>query len=404
VKVAYLCNRYPAISNTFILREVRALRRLGVEVHTLTVRRPAREHLLAAADREEDARTWAVLPAGPGRLLAAHRAALAHDPRRYLATLRLAWRLSAPGARAHLWQLFYFAEAALVWAECRRRGVRHLHAHFTDVASDDALLAAHLGGWSWSFTVHGPVELANVARHRLAEKAARADAVVCVSDFCRSQLMTLVAEERWSRLRLVRCGVDPGAFAPNGGPPPGRRELELLCVGRLVAVKGHVVLLDALAELRARGVPLRATLVGDGPERAALTAHAVRLGLGHAVAFAGAVGQDAIRAHYARADVVCMPSFAEGLPVVLMEAMAMAIPVVATWIAGVPELVRDGHSGLLVAPGRPDELAGAIERLARDPELRRRLGRAGRERVLEEFDVGRSVRVLRRVLAEAGAA
>jgi glycosyltransferase involved in cell wall biosynthesis len=406
MRVAYVCNRYPAISNTFILREVQALRRRGVEVHTITVRRPGREHILSAADREEDARTYAILPLAPLAMLRAHLAALLRRPRRYLATLVLARRLSRPGPRAHLWALFYFAESVQIWHECRRRGIDHLHAHFTHVASDDALLAAHLGGWTWSFTTHGGLEFFDVTHTRLAEKARRADAVMCVSDFGRSQVMAHVEERHWSKLHVVRCGLEPALFArdPQTAREQAPPRLELLCVARLVRLKGHAVLLRALAMLHATGVPIHATLLGDGPSRPELERLAAQLGIADDVTFAGAVGQDEIASWYARADAFCLPSFAEGLPVVLMEAMAMGLPVVASRITGVPELVEHERSGLLVTPGRADELAAALERIATDPQLRARLGARAREQVLELHDVDRSSEMLHAILERTVAA
>ncbi len=401
--IAYICNRYPAVSNTFILEEIRALRQLGVQVETISVRPPRPGDLLARADRDEHARSHYLLPSSAVELLRAHLTALLTRPRRYLRTLWLAWRLSAPGARAHVWQLLYFAEAALVWQHCRRRGVRHLHAHFLNVASDDALLAAHLGGWSWSLSVHGPPEFYDVPGTRLAKKVAYADAVICVSDFCRSQLMSLVDDCHWSKLHVVRCGIRPDRYhrrRPRNGSRPDA--VNVLTVGRLVPVKGHAVLLEALAALVARGVVARVSLVGDGAERALLEQRARALGIERRVRMLGAVGQDDIRAEYERADIFCLPSFAEGLPVVLMEAMAMELPVVATRVMGVPELVEHGMTGLLVPPARPDLLAEALERLADDPALRASMGAAGRGKVVSEHDVMRSCHALRDVYRGLG--
>jgi glycosyltransferase involved in cell wall biosynthesis len=398
-RTAYILNRYPAVSNTFILGEVRGLRELGVALEAISVRRPLPGGLLAQADREEHARTHYLLPAAPLALIGAHLRALLLAPRRYLATLALAWRMSIPGARSHLWQLFYFAEAVLVWDHCRRRGVTHLHAHFAYVACDDALLAAHLGGWSWSFTMHGPPEFYDVRGTRLAAKVERADVVICVSDFTRSQLMAVVEEAHWSKLHVIRCGIQPARYTPPVRPEPGRDEgLRLLAVGRLVRVKGHAVLLDALAAARAAGLHATLTIVGDGPERDALARKLVRLGLQEHVRLAGAVGQDEMRTEYERADVLCLPSFAEGLPVVLMEAMAMELPVIASAVMGIPELVEHERTGLLVPPGRPDALARALERLAREPLLRASLGRAGRRAVLERHDIRRSAQAVRSLL------
>jgi colanic acid/amylovoran biosynthesis glycosyltransferase len=385
---AFACvvSRYPAVSHAFIVREVRALRQRGIDVHTFTIRRPSRTELLSAADRDEDARTFAVLPPRPLKLIASHARALVTHPLRYLGTLAAALRLSPPGARQRLWRVFYFAEAILVWGECRRRGLRHLHAHFANVGSEVALLAARFGGpdWSWSFMMHGSTELFSETPHRLPDKIRGARLVVCNSDFTRAQLMKLVGREEWEKLQVVRCGIDTGKFSSaqrehRGGP------LRLLTVGRLVPGKGHALLLEALYALRARGVEVEATFVGDGPERAGLEQLAQELLLHRQVRFAGAVGQDELPEWYARADAFCLPTLAEGLGVVLLEAMASGLPVVSTRVMGVPEVVEDGATGLLVSPGRVDELADALERLAASPELCERLGRHGRMRVDTEF-------------------
>ena len=320
--------------------------------------------------------------------------------------------MAAAARGRRLWQLFYFLEAIVVWSHCRRRGVRHLHAHLLNQASDAAMIASRYGNargggpaWTWSFTMHGPNEFYDVSRYRLAAKAGDADAVICISDFARSQVMGFTPEARWPRLRVVHCGLDPTEFDPDQAPPPvpvGAGPLRILYVGRLVPFKGQAILLEALAALRAGGVEARLTMIGAGPSRRGLEARARELGLEAAVEFTGAVGQDEIRAHYAAADVFCLPSFAEGVPVVLMEAMAMRVPVVTSRIMGITELVEDGEDGLLVRPGRADELAAALRRLALDPELRRRLGRRGRERVVAEFDVRESGRELASIFAALG--
>ena len=402
MRIGYLASHYPAVSHTFVLREVRALRRLGVEVETFSIHRAPHRELLAAADREEAKRTYAAVPARPIDFLVSHLSALVSAPSSYLTTLAFAVRRANPGLRGRLWGLFYFAEAMLVWHAARRRGVRHLHAVFADVASDVALIITHYGGdgWSWSLAVHGPVEFYDVQLNRLAEKLAAARFAIAISDFGRSQLMAVGSEDRWQDIHVVHCGIEPEAFAVDGDRPRSEGP-HILCVGRLVHLKGQHLLIEAFAELHARGVAGRLTLVGDGPKRDELRALAERLGVREQVQFAGAVGQDEIRAIYRSADVFCLPSMAEGLPVVLMEAMALQVPVVASRIMGIPELVEDGRTGLLVAPGRVDSLVRALERLLRDPGLRDRLGRDGRSKVLDEFDVDVSARRLRDVLTAA---
>jgi colanic acid/amylovoran biosynthesis glycosyltransferase len=392
MRVAYIVSRYPYVSHVFILREVLALRRRGAEIHTFTIRRPGPESLLSSDDREADATTFSILPPRPSALAAAHLRALFTRPLRYLSTLRRALSLRGAGPRAALWQLFYFGEAALMWRECSRRDIRHIHAHHANVASDVALLAAHLGGrgWAWSFTMHGSTEFFDVREHRLAQKVELAGFVVCVSHHGRSQLMSLVAPEHWDKLRVVHCGVDLARFAP---PPDGRAGNgipEILTVGRLVPVKGQELLIEALAELSARGVEARLTLVGDGPQRGPLRDLAQRRGVSERVEFAGARGQQEIPGYYGRADVFALPSFAEGLPVVLVEAMACALPVVASRITGIPELVDDGVSGRLFVPGRLDQLVDGLAAM----------GGSGRERVEAEFDVDRTAEQLVDVFAE----
>jgi colanic acid/amylovoran biosynthesis glycosyltransferase len=408
MRIAYLASRYPAVSHTFIQREVAGLRAAGVPVDTFAIRRVEPHEVLSRADEAEARDTYALLPVRKGHLLRAHLGALLRAPGGYAATLREALRLAPRGARGALWQLFYFAEAILLWDRARRRGITHLHAHFANVGSDVALLAARFGRaagrgpGSWSLTMHGSTEFYDVPGFRLAEKARDAAFVACVSDFTRSQLMLFLEEAHWGKLALVRCGVDPEQFRRAAGADrAGDGPVRILTVGRLVSGKGFALLLDAVAELVAGGRDVALTVVGDGPSGETLRAQAAALGIAERVRWLGAIGQDDIRAQYARADVFCLPSFAEGVPVVLMEAMAMEVAAVATNIAGIPELIEDGVSGLLVTPGRTSELAGALRRVVDDAELRARLGRAGREAVRSGYDVAAAAPVLRELFERA---
>ena len=227
----------------------------------------------------------------------------------------------------------------------------------------------------------------------------RADFVVCISDFARSQLMALVPEQHWSKISHRPLRGRPGCLRHPRERRPRQTRLEILSVGRLVAVKGQALVIEAVSTLSSRGLDARATIVGAGPTRDRLEALAAELGVGDRVAFTGAVGQDRIRELYAAADVFCLPSFAEGVPVVLMEAMAMELPVVTSRIMGIPELVEDGVSGLLIAPGDVAGLDAALERLARDPAERRRLGEAGRSKIVAEYALDTSVERLEQLFA-----
>jgi colanic acid/amylovoran biosynthesis glycosyltransferase len=377
LRLAYITTSYPALSHTFIEREVAALRRLGVEIHTISLRRTSGEALLSPENRHASQTTYAVRP-----------------PR---------WR-EVLGFKGRLWQVFYFGEAILVWHHCVALEVRHIHAHHGSPPADVALLAAHFGSGAgrgprtWSLTLHGYTELWDVRWFRLAEKVRRAAGVVCVSDFTRSQLMVLVGDRHWDKLRVVHCGVSPSEYKHLGKPQTVRPQV--LCVGRLVPEKGQPVLLKALALLTQKGFDVEVVLVGSGPLRAKLERLALDLGVADRVIFRGAVRHDEIARCYATASLCCSPSLVEGVPVVLMEAMACGRPVVATAVAGVRELVRDRDTGLLVTPGRPEELSDAIATLLRRPQLRSRLARDGRQHVLREFDVDRSAGYLEALFSE----
>ncbi|MGH2838037.1 MAG: glycosyltransferase family 4 protein [Thermoleophilaceae bacterium] len=400
---AYLVSRYPSVTHTFVTGEVRALRDTGVRVETASIRQVPPGEALSEADRQELERTWVIVPPSPWRLLRSHVRALRH-PRDYFGTLWQALRMAHAGGRARVWQLFYFGEAILLWAWMRGHGVHHIHVHHANVSADVALLAcayANRDGtappWTWSITIHGPTELLDVEAHKLAAKIADAAAVVCISDFARSQVAALADPATLEKVHTVRCGIDLAAFAP-----PGSRGEEasarILCVAALSRRKGHVVLLEAMPAVLERVPAARLTLAGGGTERDFLEQRVAELGVAHAVEFLGAVEHDRMSALYEAADVFCLPSFAEGIPIVLMEAMAMEIPVVATEIMGVPELVDDEQSGLLVPPARPELLAAALVRLLTDSELRERMGREGRRRVAADYDITGSAARLRELL------
>jgi colanic acid/amylovoran biosynthesis glycosyltransferase len=406
VKLAYLTSAYPAISHTFILREVEALRGRGLEITTFSIRRAPADQILSEADRRAVETTVAILPPRWGRLLATHLRLLLRAPGAYLRTLRAALDLAPSGLRGRLWQLFYFVEAVVLWSECRQRGIRHVHVHLANAAADLAMIASRLGTtleperpWSWSFTMHGPTEFYDLRHFRLPEKVADAAFVVCISDFARSQLMGLSDPAVWERLRVVHMGIPVERFTiSRNGHSPERPTI--LYIGRLVPEKGQAVLLEAAARLREQGREVEVKLAGEGELRGHLEGLCRELRIADRVTFLGAVAQDKVRDLYAEASIFCLPSFAEGVPVVLMEAMAMGLPVVTTRIAGIPELVEDGSGGVVVAPGRADELAARLGELLDNPERRRELGRLGREKVLAEFDAEDSAAQLHDVFEE----
>lgn len=379
-RIAYLTGEYPRATDTFIQREVAALRARGLTVETCSMRRTGAEHHTGPEQRTEAAGTFHVLEASvsPRRLIAAHLAAW-RRPGAWLRALLLAWRTSPGGIKPTLYQLIYLAEAAVLAQHLRARGLTHLHNHIAKSSCTVAMLASEMSGIPYSFTLHGPDIFYEPYRWRLDEKIARAQFVACISHFARSQAMAFSAPEHWAKLHIVHCGVDPARYDRPAPETPAH----LLFVGRLAAVKGVPVLLEALQGLIGDHPDLRLTLVGDGPERDGLERLAA--GLGNHVDFVGYRSQDEVAALLREATALVLPSFAEGLPVVLMEALAARLPVVTTRIAGVAELVEDGKSGLLVPPGDLVALRAALARVLGDPVMRARMGAAGRAKVVDEF-------------------
>ncbi|MEC3861305.1 glycosyltransferase [Mesobacterium sp. TK19101] len=383
-KLAYLTGEYPRASDTFIQREVAALRACGHDVLTCSIRRTGPEHLVGPEQRDEHARTFMVLNAArnPLRLIASHLRWMAR-PGRYLKALKLAWDTAPKGVRGRVYNLIYFLEAGVLAAHLRDQGIDHLHNHIAKASCTVAMLANALSGIPYSFTIHGPDIFFEPHHWRIDEKARRATFVACISDFCRSQLMCFADPADWDRFHIVHCGIDPARYAI----PPAHDGKELLFVGRLAGVKGVPVLLDALTRLKTGHPDIRLTLIGDGPERPVLETKSRELGLSDMVRFVGYKSQAEVADALGTSDVFVLPSFAEGVPVVLMEAMAAQVPVITTRIAGVPELVDHGASGLLVPPGDAGALSASIETALADPDLRKSMGAAGRERVMDAFNI-----------------
>jgi glycosyltransferase involved in cell wall biosynthesis len=245
-------------------------------------------------------------------------------------------------------------------------------------------------GFGYSITIHGPDEFYDAKGQYLTEKIQESDFICCISNFARSQLMKLSPYDHWHKLEVCRLGIDPSIFSPiEFEEEPAI--FEVICVGRLSAAKGQHILVDAIAELIEKGRNVRLRIVGDGVDRNSLENHVQRLHLTNNIIFEGAVNQDKIRELYSNAHIFSIPSFAEGIPVVLMEAMSMEIPCVTTRITGIPELILDGNDGLLVAPSSVEELSAALERLIDDRELRRLIGKNGRQRILEHYDLSTNV-------------
>lgn len=389
MKIAYLVNCYPKASHSFIRREIRALEELGIEVLRVSVRPPARD-LVDPRDRDEAGRTHVLLrhPVRSSDVLALFGGLLSlalRSPGRFvhalLGALRLGWR-SERGVLVHLIYLF---EAAALLRLAREKGVRHVHAHFGTNPPAVCWLAHALGGLAYSFTVHGPEEFDLPTAQKLGQKVAGARFVATVSEFSRSQLHRWSARADWDKIHVVHCGVDELFLAATPTPVPDRPRL--VCVGRLCEQKGQVLLIEAAARLAREGLEFELVLAGDGELRVPVENAIAHHGLQRSVRITGWLSNEQVRAEILAARALVLASFAEGLPVVLMEALALGRPVISTFVAGIPELVVPEQSGWLVPAGDVEALAGAMRAALRAPPAElEALGRTGAARVRAQHD------------------
>lgn len=404
MKIAYLVNTYPRASHTFIRREITALERLGHQVLRLSMRSD-RGALKDAADLAEDARTEHVLEMGKLRLLRSALGYMAGRPGRALAALRLTLACGArgaggvPGTGGRIKHLIYWLEAAHVARRCATEGVSHLHAHFGTNSTTVAMLARVMDGPEYSFTTHGPEEFDAPLALSLGDKIARAKTAVAISSYGRSQLCRWAEPEHWGKIAVVHCGIEPAKFdtpapLPQGGP-------HLVAIGRMAGQKGFDLLVDAIAVAAPKLPGLRLTLVGDGELRGRIEAAIAQAGIANRIHLAGWQDEAGVKRALADATALILPSFAEGLPVVVMEAMAAGRPIIATTIAGVPELVTP-DVGWLVPAGDAAALAGAIARLADTPQDQlQAMGTAARARVFARHDIDQEAARLAALFGDA---
>ena len=388
MRLAYLCNIYPAVSHSFVRREVEALERAGHEVARFSLR-PYHSEIKDRADLGEASRTESILSQGWSRLIAnAIRRFILHPAKSHKA-IATAYKLSSRGLAQKARNVVYLLEAGWLVERLSRMGVVHLHAHFGTNPAVVAAIARAWGGPPFSFTVHGPEEFDAPVEIKLSRKIEASSFVVAISSYCRSQLMRWVPQSDWDKIKVIRCGVDAGFrdAVPDG---PSADSRDLLTVARLSEQKGLPLLIDACARLRDRGERFRLTIVGYGDLQEALQMSIRKHNLEDYVVLVGIKSSDEIRELLLAARAFVLPSFAEGLPIVLMEALALARPVVSTAIAGIPELV-DQECGWLIPAGSIDDLVAALEEALHAPaETLSRKGLAGRERALRLHDADRN--------------
>lgn len=383
-RVAYLCSIYPALSHTFIFREICSLRKEGIEVVTASINQPPQVEVMTEEEQKEAAETLVMKGMSPSAVLSAQLRCFLHSPAGYLRMAATATSLLFKGPKSPIKAFGYLIEAAILVEWMREKEVDHIHEHFGDSTALVALLGKRYGTISYSFSVHGPDIFYGVEPSLLKEKIENALFVRSISHYCSSQLMRITGHESWSSFHIIRCGIDPEVYTAR--PCPENDVVQLLCVGRLVPAKGQHILIEACSQLINKGAKIHLNFVGGGEDMDSLQQLCRELQIKESVTFAGAMGQDKVRAYYDRADIFVLPSFAEGVPVVLMEAMAKEIPVISTRITGIPELIEHGHDGLLATPGDVNDLAAQIRAFLEDEDLRERLGKAGRIKVKQLYN------------------
>ena len=385
MRIAYFINQYPKVSHSFIRREILALERQGIEIQRIALRGWDAE-LQDAEDLSERDKTRYVLQDGVKGLLVPLLQVLRARPRHFGSALWLALRMGLRADRPWPYHLVYLAEACRVVQWLQAYGAEHVHAHFGTNSTEVVMLANVLGGPAYSFTVHGPEEFDKPQFLYLGEKVRRAAFVAAVSSYGRSQLFRWVAHEHWAKVKVVHCGLErmfhevPAVITPNVP--------RLVCVGRLCEQKGQLLLLEAARLLAAQSVVFEIVLAGDGEMRADIEALIVRHELQAQVRITGWISSAQVRDEILAARALVLPSFAEGLPVVIMEAMALRRPVLTTYVAGIPELVRQGENGWLFPAGAVEELAAAMaDCLAQPVDTLQRMGEAAYQRVLQRHDI-----------------
>lgn len=365
MRVAYFINQYPKVSHSFIRREILALERQGVEVQRIALRGKYDE-LVDEADLRERTKTQYVLEGNVLVLLASLISVLCFRPLRFFSALKLALAMGWRAERPLLYHLIYLVEACQVFVWLQSFGAQHVHAHFGSNSAEVVMLAHALGGPPYSFTVHGPEEFDKPQAVKLVEKISRAAFVVAISSYGRSQLYRWVAYIDWSKVKEVHCGLESAFYEIGASEFPSKPRL--VCVGRLCEQKGQLLLLEACRNLKAKGLNFELVLAGDGEMRNEVERLVAAYQLSEHVKITGWISSEQVREEILAARAMVLPSFAEGLPVVIMEAMALKRPVISTYVAGIPELVVNNETGWLVPAGSVDALTAAIETLLTTPE------------------------------------
>ena len=392
ISIAYLFNWYPQPSLTWIRGEIRALEDLGLSPHRFTIR-PWKGQLVDENDLAERQKTRALLDAGVPRFLWAILRVAVSRPRAFARALGMAVRVGRVDERGLVRNFIYLSEACVLLGWMNELGIEHIHTHFGTNSGTVAMLCRLLGGPTYSFTMHGPEEFDAPRGNCLREKIRHARFVVAICEFTRSQLFRWADYHDWSKIHVIHLGVGP-MFLKHG-PAPIPSAPRLVNIGRLVEQKGQVILVQAAAQLRDRGVDFELVIVGDGPMRGEIQGLIEQHNLRERIRITGFLSNQGVLEELLAARALILPSFAEGLPVVFFESLALGRPVISTYIAGHPELIEVGVNGWLVPAGAVEPLVDAMaEVLTAEPAVLEKMGQAGAKRVAEQHDFCKEARRL----------
>jgi len=399
LKLTYFINQYPKVSHSFIRREILALERRGIKIQRIALRGWDAE-LVDDDDLAERRKTQYVLKSGMFSLIVALIATFLSTPAAFFRTMLLAMRMGRRADRPLPYHFIFCAEACRILPWLKSFQSAHVHAHFGTNSAEVVMLAHALGGPPYSFTVHGPEEFDKPQFLGIGEKIRRAAFVVAISSYGRSQLFRWVEQTHWAKIKVVHCGLEPAFHSVSNVLLPTAPRL--VCVGRLCEQKGQLLLVEAAALLAAKGIHFELVLAGDGEMRGEIEALIEKYELAKQVSITGWISSQRVREEILVARGLVLPSFAEGLPVVIMEAMALRRPVLTTFVAGIPELVINGKNGWLFPAGDVDALAAAMEdMLARSVVELQQMGEAAYARVIERHSIDVEVSKLAKLFTHA---
>jgi glycosyltransferase involved in cell wall biosynthesis len=388
-RVGYLVSQYPATSHTFIAREIQAIRKQGIDISTFSIRMPALNERVTKQEKEEYQKTWYVLPPRKG-IIAAHLMAIVRNPISYGRTFFEAMRHRVYGIKAIVMAIVYFSEAIYLADELKRQKVTHLHNHFANPSATVGYLASRFLKIPWSLTLHGASDLDYPSSLLLPDKIEHAKFVACVSYFTRSQVMRRVETRLWRKLFINRCGIELDKFCRKG-ERLAQSKIRVLCVARLSPEKGLVGLVQAFSKVIDAGIPAELRIIGEGDDRSRIENEITSLKLNHCCQLPGRASEAEVIDELTLADVFVLSSFMEGLPVAIMEAFALEIPVIAPNVGGIAELVEDGVSGLLFSPGNWSQLTDQLIKICTNKEINEQFKKEGKLRIESEFDISQTV-------------